>query len=174
MELHGTAYLYALSAVAVAFLGFTAIVVIIRQSLGDGLSSMQVLLVHTLIEHGFAVVGFALLPPLVALFDLSHDLIIRISSGAAAIGIAVWHLEFALRRYPRIAQRRPPTFAYINFAITTLFTLVLFANAAGIPFKPQIGPYASAVTWLLCQAANIFLLSFNVFLKHQKKPAISR
>ena len=171
-ELHGTAYLYTLAAVSVAFLGFTAIVVIIRQSVGEGLSRIQVLLVHVLIEHGFAVIGFALLPPLIALFDLSHDLVLRISSAVAALVVILWHMEFSLRRYSSAVGQRLPRYAYVNFSLTAVFSVLLCLNAYGGLFEPQAGVYAAAISWLLCQAANIFLLSFNVFLKKPKRKGV--
>ena len=57
MEFNGAVYLYALTSIGMAFLGFTAIVVIIRQSLGAGLSQFQLLITQVLIEHGFADIG---------------------------------------------------------------------------------------------------------------------
>jgi hypothetical protein len=78
MEIQGAAFLYALAAAAMAFIGFSAIVVIIRQTLGAGLSPFQLLLTQVLIEHGFVVFFFSLLPLLLALFGISHESVWRI------------------------------------------------------------------------------------------------
>jgi hypothetical protein len=151
MEIYGAAYLYTLAALGMAFLGFTSIVIIIRQSLGAvGLSPIQLLVTKALIEHGFVVVGFSIFPILLALFDLSHEMVWRISSGAAGAIIAIWHIHYAVWRYPAVrSHHRHPTFARINFGITGVGVIALFCNTIGLPFKTQVGPYAAMITWML-------------------------
>jgi hypothetical protein len=139
MEIQGAAFLYALAAAAMAFIGFSAIVVIIRQTLGAGLSPFQLLLTQVLIEHGFVVFFFSLLPLLLALFGISHESVWRISSGVAAAVISSWILYYYVRRYPAVRSKPHPLFAWINFAIASVAMLSLLGNAAGTFYQPQAG-----------------------------------
>ena len=99
-------FLYALAAAAMAFIGFSAIVVIIRQTLGTGLSPFKLLLTRVLIEHGFVVVFFSLLPPLLALFGISHELVWRISSGVAVLSFPRGFYTTSCIGIPRTDQFR--------------------------------------------------------------------
>ena len=97
MEIQGAGYLYSIAAAAMAFVGFSAIVVILRQTLGTGLSSFQLLIMQLLVEHGFVVVFLSLLPLLLALFDIPHELIWRLCSGVATFVITAWLCRYLLR-----------------------------------------------------------------------------
>src|SRR5215207_3170440 len=97
IELPGSTYLYALAFVAAAFVGFSSIVVVIRQTIGVTLSRYQVLLARTDIELGFIVVGLSLMPMLISLFNLPHSLVLRWSSGIAALVLLLWLAFFAYR-----------------------------------------------------------------------------
>ena len=165
MEIGGSTYLYAMAGVAMAFVGFTSIVVSIRQTLGADLSKFQLLLMRILIEHGFVVVGFAFLPSLLAMFDISHLVVWRISSFLAAIFIFFWMGYYVWRRYPAARSKAQPRFAFANYTVAMVAVLALFCNAIGYPFKPQAGVYAAGISWVLFQAADIFILSFRAFLK---------
>ena len=169
MEIQGAAYLYALAALGMAFLSFTAVVVIIRQTFGTtGLSQIQLLITQVLIEHGYVVVGFSVAPLLLALFNLPHDTVWRVSSAIAAVTIASWSAIYGLWRYPAVRAQRHPLFARINFAMTGAAVIVLLSNSIGYPLSPQVGPYALAITWILFEGANIFLLSIKAFLREPK------
>lgn len=165
MEIHGAAYLYALAASAMAFIGFSAIVVIIRQTLGSGLSPLQLLLTQILIEHGFVVVFFSLLPLLLALFAISHELVWRICSGIGVAVISSWILYYYLHRYPTIRSKPHPLFAWINFGMASIAILSLLGNAVGTFYQPQAGVYAAAISWIFIQGVDIFMLSLRAFLK---------
>lgn len=164
MEIQGAGYFYALAATGMAFSAFSAIVIIIRQTMGSGLTPFQLALTRVFIEHGFYVALLSFSPMLLAIFELPHILIWRICSGAAALILAAWHLDYAFRRYPAVRTKRHPKFAYINWALTFCAVLVLICNAAGFPFLPHAGPYALAVSWIQVQGGEVFVLSLGSFL----------
>jgi hypothetical protein len=73
MEGAGAAnYLFALAALAMTFAGFCAIVIVLRQAIGEGLSGFHVLLTSLYLEAGLGTTAFCMLPPLLA---LEHGLI---------------------------------------------------------------------------------------------------
>ena len=169
MEIQGAGYLYSIAAVAMAFVGFSAIVVILRQTLGTGLSSFQLLLMQLLVEHGFVVVFLSLLPLLLALFDIPHELIWRLCSGVATFVITAWLSHYLLRRYPAVRSKPQPLYVRINVGIQSITLLALLGNAIGVFYRPQVGVYAVGISWVLFQGADIFLLSLKAFLREPRK-----
>lgn len=69
MELPGEVYLFNLSLIAISFAVVSALVMIMRQSMGGKMSLFDVYLISTYISWGFTQSLVALLPPLVALFE---------------------------------------------------------------------------------------------------------
>jgi hypothetical protein len=169
MEIGGAAYLYGLAATAMAFIGFSAIVIVIRQTLGAELTEFQLLLTKFLIEHGFVAVFFSMLPLLLALFEMPDDLIWRLCSGTAALVLTVWWTDYSVRRYPAARSKPHPIYARINMAFAFLSVAALAGNAAGLLYRPQVGVYAAAISWVLFQGADIFLLSMRTFLRASEK-----
>jgi hypothetical protein len=168
MEIEGANYFYALAAVAMAFSAFSAIVVVIRQTLGAALTPFQLLLTRVLIEHGFLVALLSFLPMLLALFAMPHKLIWQISSAATAASLSWWSIDYALRRFPAVRTKRHPTFAWVNYSISGCVVVILVCNTLGFPFSPQVGFCALGVSWILIQGGDVFLLSLGSFL-HQAK-----
>ena len=117
MELEGAAYLYALVAAAMTFVGFSAIVIILRQTMGATLSPFQLLLTQLLVEHGFVVVFLSLLPLLLTLFGIRHELVWQLSSAIAVFAVTVWLCNYLWRRYPSVRTKPQPRYVRVNMAI---------------------------------------------------------
>jgi hypothetical protein len=164
IEMPGSTYLYALAVVAAIFVGFSSIVVVLRQTIGVTLSRFQVLLARTDIELGCIVVGLSFLPMLLSLFNQPHSLVLQASSGIAALVLALW-LAFFAYRYRRATPANPPKLAWLHLAIAVAVLVVLVLNAAGFPREPQVGVYALAPSYVLAEAVDTFLHSTNVMLK---------
>jgi hypothetical protein len=167
IELPGSTFLYALAFVAAAFVGFSSIVLVIRQTIGATLSRYQVLLARTDIELGFIVVGLSLLPMLISLFNLPHSLVLRGSSGIAALVLALWLAFFAYR----FRKATPATLlisAWLHLAFALAVVIALAVNASGYLKEPQVGLYALALSYVLAEAVDTFLHSTNVMLRQSK------
>jgi len=80
MELPNSAYLYTLALIAVGFVGFSAIVLILRQTAGAALSPLDTIVARLFMTRGFTVTYLSLLPMLLAAFDLNQSEVWRISS----------------------------------------------------------------------------------------------
>jgi hypothetical protein len=115
------------------------------------------------------VVFFSLLPLLLALFDMPHDLIWRLCSGTAALALAVWWTDYLVRRYPAARSNPHPIYARINMAFAFLSVAALAGNTTELLYRPQVGIYAAAISWVLFQGADIFLLSMRTFLRASEK-----
>lgn len=64
MELPGSGFLYTLATLAMTFVGFCAIVLVFRQSMGAQASPFHRYASYVYIELGLTSAGFAMLPPL--------------------------------------------------------------------------------------------------------------
>jgi hypothetical protein len=67
VELTGSTYLYSLATTSVTFVGFSALLIVFRQSIGGGLTRYDTYFTLSFIQTGFIVTAGALLPPLLAL-----------------------------------------------------------------------------------------------------------
>src|SRR5215813_6358890 len=98
MDLPGATYLYTLAALSVTFVGFSALVIILRQTFGGELSKLDILITRLFIQLGFMVAASAMLPPLLALFQVPQSLIWRICSLCTAVPTLLFALTYPARR----------------------------------------------------------------------------
>lgn len=164
MTLSGTDYLMSLAAIAVAFVGFSMVVVALRQATGAELSNIHLHFVRVLIEGSLAVTAFSLVPGALSYTSLAIPPIWRLSSAAAAAGFSVY-LVVIIRRRRRVSTAPIPLSVIINMTISSLATLLLVANAAGFPFEPNSGAYVVALTWFMVLNGLIFLQNLEVFVR---------
>ena len=134
MELPGETYLFNLSLIAVTFTAVSAIVMLLRQTMGGKLSNFDVYLITSFISFGFALALAAMLPPLVALFDLPPTALWAVSSGLAAVllGSAV-AANFHRRRM--VSPEPMALSVVLSFASQGFVVIVLLVNAAVQPWQ---------------------------------------
>lgn len=144
MELTGETYLFNLSLLALTFAAVSALVMLLRQTMGGRLSNFDVYLIATYVSLGFVVSAAAILPPLVALFEPAPAGLWAISSGIAAILLAGVMVNVVASR--RRASPEPLSQGLvIIFAIHFIDAGVLALNAV-IPKFQGVGPFAAALT----------------------------
>lgn len=170
MELTGTAYLYNLSVLATTFIGFSVIVLTLRQALGHKLSSFDVLLAHLYMEFGLVIAASSLLPVLLAVWELPALTSWRLSSAIAALPLFVHVLTYPRRR--RLAAVEAiPSYVWINLSVISLICCSLILNAAGL-FGLRAGAvFLTAMTSFLIYAIVAFLHGLNVLLHRPDKKA---
>jgi hypothetical protein len=105
MELPGSSNLYTLATISITYAGFASLVVIFRQILGGGISSYEVFFIRAVLARSFMVAACAMLPPLLALFNLPHSTIWRVSSLIAAFLQGLFVFTWRARR--RAVTDRP-------------------------------------------------------------------
>jgi hypothetical protein len=105
MSLQAVSYLQTLSTIAVTFVGFAALVIILRQALGGEMSKMDILLTRIFIQLGFMVAAGSLLPSLLGLFPWSTSVVWRLSSAIVGVPTLLFALTSPARR--RVASGVP-------------------------------------------------------------------
>jgi hypothetical protein len=168
MELMGTAHLYTLATLAMTFIGFAAIVMILRQTSGHKLSRLDVLIAHVHMEFGLMISAGALLPPLLMNWEVHPAIVWRVSGGLTAIPILVYALTYPARR--RAASGEPtPFYVRVNNVMTLLIGLTLLAVATGA-FHERSGPvFLSALTVFLIFRVGTFLQALSIIITKKSR-----
>jgi hypothetical protein len=148
MELPGSAYLYTLATLAMTFAGFCAIVIVLRQTAGKGISGFHVVLTRLYLESGLFSAAFCMLPPLLALCGLAETTVWRVSSAIIAAVLTCFGATYPMRRAAIMGGSLPST-RWMPIVSVSMLVVALVSNAAGFPYRPTIGPIAVAVTWSL-------------------------
>ena len=163
MDLVGSSYLYALATLSMTFAGFSAIVIVLRQTIGQRLSPFHLLVTRLYIESGFWAAAFSMLPPLLALCGVPADPVWRISSGVIALVLTTYGVTYRMRRRA-IVQESLPSQRWIAIACVSAAVIVgLVCNVIGVPFRPNPAPVAVAATWTLTCGAIVFVLALARF-----------
>lgn len=159
-------YLLRLASLSLSFVGFSAVVVTLRGALGGELSDRHLRLVRLYIEGGLLVTALALVPTLLNLLHVPDTVTWPLSSAAAA-SIFTFVLLVQFHRRRTVEPGRFPAWVVIVYAVSTVAVAGLWLNVAGIPFPPNVGPYAAVLTWALCVFGFIFVRTIELFLHRE-------
>ena len=143
-ELPGAIYLFNLSLLAVTFAVVSALVMLVRQTMGGRLTNFDVYLITSYVSFGFVIAFNAILPPLVFLFDPSPVVLWAIASGLAAVlhgGVLANNVKLRRR-----VSKEPMSWAVAgSFSTHGVVAAVLAINAL-VPPVQGVGPFAAALT----------------------------
>src|SRR5215467_1724973 len=129
MDLPSSSYLYSLAVVSTTYVGFSALLVGLRQAKGSRLTRYDAYFTLTFIQVGFIVTVSGLVPSLVALYGGSAKIVWRIASVTAAIPILWFAASLPARRHA--ATGMPvPRFVRIIVVIQAAAGATLLFNAA--------------------------------------------
>jgi hypothetical protein len=167
MELPGANYLYALATISVTFVGFSALLLVFRQTIGGKMTSYDSYFTLAFMQAGFIVTAGGLLPQLLAFFEMSHGSVWRASSAIMAIPIFLF-----VATTPR--RRRTATDASVPFYVGFLLLLQFLAgaclllNAVGWPAPPNLAPFALALAVMLFTTGIAYLIALARALREHR------
>jgi hypothetical protein len=171
MELAGSAYLYAIASLAMALVGFSAIVLTLQQITDRrDPKRLKILRQHArgYIELGFSSVGAAILPSALAACGLSATLTWRWSSAIIALGLT-YHVGLVFKRFRTIGRstgsKKMPPRILIGMVVNILVIIAVLLNATGLLFEPNAAPIIVAATWRFASAVIVFMLTYEEFLE---------
>jgi len=164
MELPGTAFLYTLATLMVTFAGFSALLMIIRQTAGGGLTRLDRFLTRTVIGNLLVLMAGALLPPLLHLFAIPETLIWKASALLVGVPYLAILLTFPKRRVSATGQSASPlvyaVFIWLGAAIFAAMIACVFAG-----FEQSGAIYTAALTCNFFTLAFSFVIALEVILK---------
>ena len=153
MDKTESTFLYALASISTTFVGFSALIMMARQTLGDGLSELEAWITRTFVQLGFLVTAGAMTPPVLALCGYPDDLIWRLCGGIIGAIMLVFVVTYPARRRA-VAGTPAPAFVYLDLFLLLGPIAMLALNVAGqyvsdTPLRPSGGLYAAALTGIL-------------------------
>jgi hypothetical protein len=98
MEFKGASLLYTLAGLMVTFAGFSALLLTLRPAAGARLSLLDRYLAKTVMTHIFVLTAAALLPGLLALYDIQEKWIWRDAGVLFALPMLALQVTFPRRR----------------------------------------------------------------------------
>lgn len=168
MELKGAALLYTLATPMITFAGFSALLFVIRQAAGAKLSVLDRFIVRNVMSYTFVLTGGALLPALLALFDVQETWIWRLSGLLFALPMLALQTTYSVRRRKLVGAAAPfPILAIfvVLGSVTTLAMLVyvlasteysgaVYISALTIDFFTVIFGFVNALDIIMQQPAE--------------------
>jgi hypothetical protein len=160
-------YFLNLAQVAIGFVAFSTIAVVLREMMGMPLDRFQTLLVRFVIECGLAATIFALAAVLLAVVGLTPPLLWRVASAALGVFGLAYPIHYVYLRRRRVRPGPLPLYAVTIFLLDMVVDAELWLNALTPIFRFSVGPYAIGVTWVLTQAGLILLFTFGEFIRKE-------
>jgi archaellum biogenesis protein FlaJ (TadC family) len=158
MELPGVNYLYALATVSITFVGFSALLLVFRETIGGRMMSYDSYFTLSFMQAGFIVTAGGLLPQLLAFYEMSHTSVWRTSSLILAIPIFLFVARIPVRR--RTATKESiPFYVGLLLLLQFLAGAYLLLNAVGWPAPPNLAPLALALTVMLFTTGIAYLIA---------------
>lgn len=163
MELAGSGFLYALATVSITFVGFSALLIVFRNSMGGELTKYDTYFTLSFIQIGFIVTAGALLPPLLALYGWQPHVVWRVA-GAIVVIPLVWFVATVPARRRAATGGPVPAFIATLLGLQGASALALLLTTAGVFAGCEAAAYSTAVTTVLVTSGIAFLMALGVIL----------
>jgi hypothetical protein len=154
MEIKGATLLYTLAGLMITFAGFSALLLFIRPAAGARLSLLDRYLAKTVMTHIFVLTAGALLPALLALYDIRETWIWRGSGVLFALPMLSLQVTYPRRRR-KVVGDGPP------LAIFAVF--VVFGSAVTLAMLGYVllGLQYSAAAYITALTIDFFTVVFG-------------
>lgn len=167
MDLPGSSFFYAFAALAMAFVGFTSVVVVLYQSTGKQLSDFHILLTRLFVELGLMATAFAMLAPTLSMLGLAELHVWQLSSAVMLASLGPWLVYYPFRRRVAAPEARLPLRWYIMTSIGVITCVFLALNLGGWIFASGPGPLVAATVFVLSYATVAYIGTYSLFTRQQ-------
>ena len=154
MELKGATLLYTLATVMITFAGFSALLYVVRQAAGAKLSLLDRYIAKNVLSYTFVLTAAALLPALLALFNMEETSIWRISGVLFGLPMLSLQATYPLRRRKAVGTPPPP-------AIYAIFVLFGSAVTLAMLICILVGAQYIAAVYITAVAVDFFTVVFG-------------
>jgi hypothetical protein len=166
MEVKGAALLYTLATLSVTFAGFAALLLMLRQSAGAGLSPLDRFLARTIVGHYFWLTAGAVFPAVFALYDLPEPVVWKASALLFGLPMLAILLTFQRRRIAATGMAAPPRIVIVFIGVGSL-SLVAMLGYVFDNFAHPAAAYASAITVNFVTHCYAVVTALEVILSQQ-------
>ena len=145
MEVKGATLLYTLAGLMITFAGFSSLLLILRQAAGARVSLLDRYLAKTVMTYIFVLAAAALLPALLALYDIQEKWIWRASGVLFALPMLSLQVTYPLRRRRVVGDGPPPAIISVFVVLGSAVTLAMLGYIlAGLQYSAAA--YITALT----------------------------
>jgi hypothetical protein len=164
MEIKGAIFLYTLAGLTITFAGFSALLLALRPAAGAKLSLLDRYLAKTVMTNIFVLTAGALLPSLLALYDIQEKSIWRGSALLFALPMAFLQLTYPHRRRKAVGKAPPPSVFTVLVVVGSSVTLAMLAYVlAGL--QHSAAAYITALTIDFFTVIFGFVIALDVIMQ---------
>jgi hypothetical protein len=125
MEIKGATLLYTLAGLMITFAGFSALLLTLRPAAGARLSLLDRYLARTVMTYIFVLTAGALLPALLALYDIQEKWLWRDSGVLFALPMLSLQVTYPHRRRKVVGKLPPPAIFAVFVVLGAAVTLAM-------------------------------------------------
>jgi hypothetical protein len=177
MDIKGATLLYTLAGLMITFAGFSALLLAVRPASGARLSMLDRYLAKTVMTHIFVLTAAALLPVLLALYDIPEQWIWRVSGVLFALPMLSLQLSYPRRRRKVVGQAPPPAIYAVFVVLGSAVTLAMLAYIL-IDLQYSAAAYITALTIDFFTVAFGFMIALEVIIQQpmevSEQPSLRR
>ena len=160
MELKGAVLLYTLAGLMITFAGFSSLLLILRQAAGARVSLLDRYLARTVMTYVFVLTAAALLPAVLALYDIDEVWIWRGSGILFALPMLSLQLSYPHRRRKVVGKGPPPAIFAIFVVLGSAATLALLSYTLFGLLYAAAAAYSAAV-YITALTVDFFTVIFG-------------
>jgi hypothetical protein len=164
MEVKGAILLYTLAGLMITFAGFSALLLAVRPAAGARLSLLDRYLAKTVMSYIFVLTAGALLPALLALYDIQETWIWRDSSVLFALPMLSLQITYPRRRRKVVGEGPPPAIFTVFVVLGSAVTLAMLGYVlAGLQYSAAA--YITALTIDFFTVVFGYLIALDVIMR---------
>ena len=164
MDFKGATYLYTLAGLMITFAGFSALLLTLRPATGAKLSVLDRYLAKTVMTYIFVLTAGALLPALLALYEVPEKWIWPSSAVLFALPMLSLQVTYPRRRRKEVGKGPPPAIFAVLVVLGSAATLAMFAYVlAGLPYSAAA--YGTALTIDFFTVAFAYVVALDVIMQ---------
>jgi hypothetical protein len=164
MEVKGAVLLYTLAGMMITFAGFSAVLLALRPAAGAKLSLLDRYLARTVMTHVFVLAAGALLPAVLALYDIPEKWVWRCAAVLFALPMLALQVTYPHRRR-MVAGEGPPFPIFAVFVVLgAAVTLAMLAYVL-LGVQHSAAAYISALTIDFFTVTYAFLVAAEVIMQ---------
>ncbi len=164
VEVKGATFLYTLAGLMITFAGFSTLLLALRPAAGARVSLLDRYLAKTVMTYVFVLTAGALLPALLALYDIKEDLIWRGSSVLFAVPMLSLQATYPRRRRKTTGQGPPPAIYAVLVVLGSAVTLAMLCHAlAGLRYGAAV--YITGLTVDFFTVVFGFMVALDVIMQ---------
>jgi hypothetical protein len=164
MEVKGAALLHTLAGLMITFAGFSALLLGLRQAAGARLSVLDRYRAKTVMTHIFVLTGAALLPLLLALYDIQEKWIWQDSAVLFALPMLSLQVTYPRRRR-EVAGTAPPLAIFAVFVVLGSAVTLTMLGYILLDLQHSAAVYITTLTVDFFTVAFAFVTALDVIMQ---------